>query len=213
MCIRDRRNLVLRHRRGGLFGFRLVRPDRLLFLDDLRFRLRLGLLPVSYTHLDVYKRQELISPMRIGPAPWARTSWGTPRASVPATKLRRSIFIGWVLRLAAAAIRSDTARTGLGRAIFICIHMNGQIPALVNLPFLQCSASAIDGQRLAPALREISQSSDFNREFRRPKISQRCCPFGLAGVAPVSYTHLDVYKRQGSGRYDQARRAARGPAG
>jgi hypothetical protein len=65
--------------------------------------------------------------------------------------------------------------------------MNGQIPALVNLPFLQCSASAIDGQRLAPALREISQSSDFNREFRRPKISQRCCPFGLAGVAQAPY--------------------------
>ena len=58
MCIRDRCKEVYL---ADLLGLFLKHADE-LFADDLALALRLGdaLQPVSYTHLDVYKRQSLL---------------------------------------------------------------------------------------------------------------------------------------------------------
>ena len=45
-----------------------------------------------------------------------------------------------------------------------------------------------------PGIAEEEQSSVFSRFYRSPSVRDR------EGVGPVSYTHLDVYKRQGPTR-------------
>lgn len=77
--------------------------------------------------------------MRIGPAPQARTDEGNAEGKRTRDETATIDLHRVALRLAAAAIRADAARTGFGGADFICMHMNGQIAPLVNLPFLQCS--------------------------------------------------------------------------
>ena len=126
--------------------------------------LNCGLNPVSYTHLDVYKRQVMA-----------------------VLNFQRADF--WLLERAV-----PLPGTGYGR----------EVSSLKAFPSAICQYDTVIADRfsLKGIIRlTISQPGSFQRPFDNylvrstgnSSMQQRI----LIGTGPVSYTHLDVYKRQG----------------
>ena len=157
-------------------------------------------LPVSYTHLDVYKRQVY------NIIPCASCCHNCARAAIlPQIK----VMLG---------IKGDDPAPGCsaGRLNAHCILLgNGKQPERV------CFPQVILGQKRQ--LVQICYRTDVSRLnpllLHEPFVIWHMCinmlnsfdkPFALPRLNPVSYTHLDVYKRQGVSR--PARRQKPGSA-
>jgi len=121
--------------------------------------------PVSYTHLDVYKRQQLLRTERMK----------HDRLVDPVHEFRCEFALG---------------RFGRGLFDFLV-----QTNAGVGLRF-RCKTHSADhqfGDFLASQIR--SEEDHGLRQIHAPVVAKRECGF-VEYPQPVSYTHLDVYKRQ-----------------
>ena len=73
--------------------------------------------------------------------------------------------------------------------------------------------AGIDGEGLGKLLRTkqvkkmissyVGENKEFERQYLAGELEVEFCPQGT--LAAVSYTHLDVYKRQDPHRYEQGR--------
>ena len=119
--------------------------------------------PVSYTHLDVYKRQVLDHTLHNGLMPLADAPSGSGRnhQSIPHRNQRLDI-------------------QGCGH-----LATYGREPASLD----KVADIVHHGGQHHPGLDPLQFQKNFRR--RKPLIPQ-----GYRNTHPVSYTHLDVYKRQ-----------------
>ena len=133
--------------------------------------------PVSYTHLDVYKRQEL----RFSRAAQLWAAGGT---------LAGILLLQWVL------LQSGQDVT----LVLTLLPVTAYFPAIICLHILSSS-------RFFPtaAVWTLGLTACFTTDILRKLLLLLCTRFSISGAAldaiitvcmPVSYTHLDVYKRQ-----------------
>ena len=137
---------------------------------SIRCSVRVSILPVSYTHLDVYKRQNVTSDGYI----YLQLSWSEASQNIAGNYTN----INWNLRLIStghgANIVSSAAKS-------CTIKFNGTtvFNGTVNIGL---SAGQTKTLRSGSNFR-INHNSDGKKTFSY-------------SFSPVSYTHLDVYKRQ-----------------
>ena len=154
------------------------------FIDDMIARIEAqGATPVSYTHLDVYKRQGLMQ--------W---HWGQ-HALTAGTELRRETLIN-----AGLTYGRDSANH---KAVFLQdeITLSQTLSATLGL---RRDQHALFGSKTSPRAYLVWAPNEacvikggFGTAFKAPTLKQISPNYvGAEGPHTVSYTHLDVYKRQ-----------------
>ena len=151
--------------------------------------------PVSYTHLDVYKRQPLRKAARIPPMQALRDLELTRRLKrsrlasrlhfdVPRHTARRSSILYKNRQLGTTAMLAVSI-------VLLSLAAFGAKPLLSEASYdYGCDYMLINQSRMTDWLMEYG--------LHRPGITEqdRADAAALKGVKAVSYTHLDVYKRQ-----------------
>ena len=142
-------------------------------------------MPVSYTHLDVYKRQALQRPV----------NWITKK-----TPLKKGLVSGLAVLLALTAIMAVLALIG----VRIVEELRGFISLITakldNLPvFLkQTEAWILENIHFLPDSIETMAANSIRELFHDLETGAANGRLNIDLSIPVSYTHLDVYKRQRS---------------
>ena len=134
---------------------------------------------VSYTHLDVYKRQRYLCPILVFPVDMA-----FHRRHL--NKLK-PVYTGQFNVLFMVAVVENIEK------------IYGAFPGLHLFPDIFLHRLTFRRQKKSfqknPAFHIVHEADDIDIFFRG--FRQLCQNSGLLFQRPVSYTHLDVYKRQG----------------
>ena len=146
---------------------------------------------VSYTHLDVYKRQAGAF------AIWLSLGWVVALASVRGLVEREGVFlrtpkrrgdVSWVDGIRANLVEVGLASLALGAIVTASVAAPGFVTMLLTgllvLPLVGWFSAPVHS--LAALRAELTPQLSDRRDRED----------GLAWWGPVSYTHLDVYKRQ-----------------
>ena len=143
---------------------------------------------VSYTHLDVYKRQDMVLAWR------ALKAGEVARAKAGVEACRQACGTGIVLKLiletgelANPALIRHACEIGLDAGVDFLKTSTGKVPVNATLPAATLMLDAIAerggqcGLKVAGGIRTLAEAQEY---------------LALVDAKPVSYTHLDVYKRQ-----------------
>ncbi|WP_459505218.1 hypothetical protein [Erwinia amylovora] len=160
--------------------------------------------PVSYTHLDVYKRQHLvivasqIGQVAVGQVACQVTAAVHACARPWAERVSQETFPGQCRLVEISACNTPVSYTHLDvykrQHLVIVASQIGQ----VAVGQVACQVTAAVHACARPWAERVSQET-FPGQCRLVEIS--------ACNTPVSYTHLDVYKRQGAAAADRQRQA------
>ena len=137
--------------------------------------------PVSYTHLDVYKRQVLESVEDIS----ITVGYQPPVSEYQLTVSRDKMKV--ILK----------TKFRPGTVFKLCDADFQQRLVIKSKPAGTLPAKPIDPRLVLAELQRAGVKAEFIDTQQVIKACLGCCDAEVV-VAPVSYTHLDVYKRQGT---------------
>ena len=190
----------------------------------------LSLCPVSYTHLDVYKRQVLATTLALA---------STGLAQAQAVRTERNMSLDLASRIASATVAACSAggynvtaavvdRAGQLRALYRADNAGphtvgaAQAKAFTSASARNTTTAMLENSQKNPGAANLGQIPGFllvgggvdvykrQAQDARQHEHRRAVAFAAArqpgagaggqftGPGPVSYTHLDVYKRQGT---------------
>ena len=164
----------------------------------LRKMLRTGMSAVSYTHLDVYKRQlrAMAEKHGLSSGVWTATGWGG--AQLPLDVLV-PVYAGYPEGFWEPA---EVEWPEFGEMHFRFSEVRDDLSVGADLRAGEVLAPAVTEDRRHPFL-TCELGAGMNVSYhRRPHVDPAdvaaisVAKLGSGSVWPVSYTHLDVYKRQ-----------------
>ena len=195
--------------------------NRLVLKTPLRFRRKPSFGPVSYTHLDVYKRQIIKKAMEPDPAKRYQTAEEMLQAFRSLHKKDRRVIRRRRRAVCAAAVLTAAFLTG-GAMTFVGLKQmeqekealalaeysagklrEGDVLGAVRLAMeaIPEGSSIFEGRVMPQAVKALTDALgvyDLADGFKEQAM------ITLPHPPSVSYTHLDVYKRQGRERSEPA---------
>ena len=183
-----------------------------------------GLLAVSYTHLDVYKRQGLLTailsplinsalfgmpPVALLPAILIKSTLLAGAAAYAAHRLEKISLLGIIAAVLTYQIAGTLIEWAIVKDFFTAVqavsytHLDvykrqSQSLSCSTFPHSHIQRFAInDFNELSICFsREYRMLFELRTYYRQIKLFYSCCKNNRMRMPPVSYTHLDVYKRQ-----------------